>query len=408
MLLAAPLAGAASPASAVDLRSPAPAAGGAALVRAVESGPTLVVGTIADPRALDEHGWTARIQVEQTLSGATQAGSTLEIGWEELAKSRPPRFTAGGRALVALGPLPQSSLWHARFPAGGALAVQGDGEAFLRDPDPATISALERWSKLGASEREANAGVWALAALWASAEPSVAEGALARLAEIPGLDGKVYGDAAATLATGLASSARPLPLREALLRLAGERRLGALQPAIEELGQRGDPLEAPALDALATISGGLPEERVRGLLSRHEAAVRAVGVRWARGPLVGSLAPMVKGDPSPEVRAAALIALVDQQEMAAFDVAAQGLFDPDPAVRAVAAKRIGALGAPAVPGLVALVEARSMPEAGAPIAALVFTGGAGRAAVGSIAESHSDPRVRSAARMALGKLASEK
>ena len=50
------------------------------------------------------------------------------------------------------------------------------------------------------------------------------------------------------------------------------------------------------------------------------------------------------------------------------------------------------------------------PTAGNPpvAVALVFTGGAGRAAVASIAESHSDPRVRSAARMALGKLASEK
>lgn len=357
-----------------------------------------------DPRPLDEHGWTARVQIEQVLVGSVQPGQSLEIGWEELARSRPPRFSAGGRALIALGPLPQSSLWRRRFPAGGALAVAGSGEAFLREPDTATVSALEAWARLSASEREANAGVSVLATLWATAAPSVAEGALARIAEIPGLDGKVYGDAAATVAAGLVSPGRPLPLREAMVKLAGDRRLGALQPALEGLTRRGDPLEAPALDALAKIAGAMPADRARSLLARPEAALRVVGVRWARGPLVESLSSMVTGDPSPEVRATAVVMLLDERGMTAFDAAAQGLFDPDPAVRAATAKRIGGLGAPAVPGLVRLVETRGMPAAAAPIAALVFAGSEGYDAVRTIAAGHEDPRVRDAARMALGKL----
>lgn len=377
-------------------------------MRATEAGPQLVVGVVMDPRPLDDHGWAARLQVEQALAGPATPGQSLPIGWEELARSRPPRFAAGGRILVALAPLPPSSLWHQRFPAGDALAVAGDGQAFLREPDAATISLVARWSKIGASEREGPAGVAALAALWSGAAPAVAEGALERLAQIPGLDGKLYGEAADTLASGLANTARPLPLREGIVRLAGARRLGALQPTLERLARRGDPLEAPAVDALGAIAGGLPADRVRSLLSRPEASLRVVGARWARGPQLDGVSLMVKGDLSPEVRAASVVALFDQQGMAAFDVAAQGLFDPDPAVRAVTAKRIGEVGSTAVPGLVALVEARGMPDAAAPIAALGLTGSAGRSALQQIATTHADRRVRDAARMALGKLSAEK
>lgn len=377
-------------------------------MRGTEDASAVVVGTVTDPQRLDEHGWKARVQVEQGLAGAPQPGEVIEIGWEELAKARPARFQSGGKILVALAPLPQRSLWRTRFPDGGALAVASGGEAFLRDPDAATIAALARWSALGPSEREASAGVAALATLWASAAPSVAEGALARMAEVSGLDAKIQGEAATTLGAGLSNQARPLALREAAVTLAGERRLAALQPALETLARRGHPLEAPALDALAKISGGLPEERVQGLLSRHEAAARAVGARWARGALLSRLAPMVKADPSPDVRAAAVLALLDQQGMAAFDTAAQGLFDPDAGVRAVAAKGIGSLGPPAVPGLVALIEARGMPEAGAPIAALALSGSSGRAALESLAVRHPDHRVRDAARLSLGRLPAEK
>lgn len=373
-------------------------------MRTLEAGAQLIVGVVMDPRLLDQSGWTARLQVEQVLAGPAQPGQSLQIGWEELARSRPARFEAGGRVVVALGPLPASSLWRRRFPTPGALAVAGDGQAFLREPDAATLSLLERWSKIGSSERDGPAGVAALAALWAGAAPPVAEGALARLAEIPGLDGKVYGEGASTLASGLASPSRPLPLREGVVRLTGERRLLALQPSLESLSRRGDPLEAPALDALGKISLGLPPERVRGLLSRPEAAIRLVGVRWARGPLLETVSVMLKADVSPEVRAAAVVALFDQQGMTAFDVAAQGLFDPDPAVRAAAAKRIGEIGPPAVPGLLALLQTRAMPEAAAPIAALSLAGNEGLDAVQSIAATHPDEKVRAAARLALGKL----
>ena len=99
-----------------------------------------------------------------------------------------------------------------------------------------------------------------------------------------------------------------------------------------------------------------------------------------------------------------MVALLDQQGMAAFDVAAQGLLDSDPDVRTAAAKRIGALGSPAVPGLVTLTNTQSMPEAAAFVGALALSGADGRAAVKTISETHHDPRVREVAKVALGQL----
>ncbi len=382
---------------------PPPAAGGAALVRAAEAGGLVVVGTVRGTRAVDLHGWTATIDVERSVVGPAAPGDSIGVAWEERARSRPPRLPDGGRALVALSALPETTLWLARFPAPPRpLVVSSGGEAFLRDPDAATADLLEGWAKLGASEREGSAGVGALAALWAGAHPSVAEGALARLAEIPGLADKLHADAAARLAAGLSIDTRPIVLRRAALQLAGDRRLGALREAIESLTRPGHPLEAPALDALAHLDAGLVPERVERLLTRPEAALRVVGVRWARGAQLGAAARLVKEDPSPEVRAAAVASLVDQQGFVAFEAASPALFDASADVRAAAAKRIGGLGATAVPALVALVESRGMPEAGAPLAALALAGPEGRAAAERVATEHPDARVRAAARLALG------
>lgn len=383
--------------------------GGPALVPAVEGGARLALGVIRDPRSLDEHGWTARLELERALEEPSPSEPDLQIAWEELARSRTPRFAAGQRVVVALVPLPPGSLWRQRFPNGGALLVGGGGQAFLRDPDARTLGLLERWARVGALEREGRVGVAALASLWAEAAPAVAVGALARLAEIPGLGGKVEGEgeAAATFRTGLSDRSRPLELRAGLVRLAGERRIAALLPALESLDRRGGPLEAEAIGALASFSDGLPQDRVRALLARPEPAIRAVGARSARGPLLGTVGRLVKRDPAPEVRTAAAVALLDQQGMSGFDVAAQALFDADLGVRARTATRIGELGAAAVPGLVALVNTRWASGAEGPIGALILAGNAGRAAVQAIAESHPDPKVRGVARLALGDLGPE-
>jgi hypothetical protein len=373
-------------------------------VRAVSDAPIVVVGRTLAPHPLDVHGWAARFVVEQALRGAAAPGDSFEIGWEELASGRAPRFTPGGLALVALEPLPPGSLWHQRFPQPGALVVATEGEAFLRDPDAATVALLGRWSQVARAEREGPAGVRALSALWAGATPRVAEDALAALNEIPGLAAKVEDESLERFASGLLDDSRPLALREGLLRLAAQRQLAALRPTIERLARRGDPLEAPALDALGALDGGLPPIRVAALLARPEPAVRAAGARHARGAQLERVAGLVKSDPAPEVRAAAIATILSQRGARGFDVAGQGLFDPDPAVRAAAAGALGALGTAAVPGLLALVKDRSAKAAAAPIAALLLAGSDGRAAVQTISETNPDPEVRKVARLALGQL----
>jgi hypothetical protein len=94
-------------AAAAEAPTPAalPVPGGSALVRAIEEGSQLVLGSIHEPRALDAHGWAARLQVEQALQGPARPGQSLEIGWEELARGRPTRF-AEGSARGAAAELP--------------------------------------------------------------------------------------------------------------------------------------------------------------------------------------------------------------------------------------------------------------------------------------------------------------
>lgn len=372
-------------------------------MRALEGGGRVVVGTVREPRAIDAHGFSAELLVSQVIRGDA-APERTRIAWEELARSRQARFAEGDRVLVVLEPLPPDSLWRTRFPAGDARVVASRGDAFLHDPDEPTVRALEAWARAGTSERESASGVALLATIFAAAPPTVAGGALARLADVPGLDGRIHGEGAERLAAGIKDASRPRALRADALRLVAARRLGALRPAAEALAKRGDPLEAPALDALAALSGGLPSEQVQVLLSRPETDVRAVGARHARGELLARVRPMVTADAAAEVRAAAALSLLDAEGLGAFEAASPALFDADPSVRAVVAQRVGAFGEPAVVPLRALVEGRGMPEAGYVIGTLVLTGDAGRAAVLEIERTHPDPKVREVARLARGQL----
>ena len=67
--------------------------------------------------------------------------------------------------VVALEPLPTGSLWRTRFPNGDALAVAARGNAFLWEPDTATLDALAAYLALESSARSESRGVSALLAL---------------------------------------------------------------------------------------------------------------------------------------------------------------------------------------------------------------------------------------------------
>jgi HEAT repeat protein len=145
---------------------------------------------------------------------------------------------------------------------------------------------------------------------------------------------------------------------------------------------------------------------VEALLLRPDAAIREVVVRFARTGIDDArLEALMQEDPAPEVRAASLEILMERRGSAALDAALPLLFDSDPLVTRTASVEIGALGSEAVPKLRRLLEQRSFDRARelAPVAfAMAMAGPEGRSALGEIATSHPDPRVRRLVGLALG------
>lgn len=366
-----------------------------------------MVGTIAEPAALDRSGWSAGLQVERELApgaiGAPATGQRLVITWEELAPARPPRFAAGDRVLLALVPLPDGSLWRQRFPRRDALAVGGDGHAFLRAPDEATIEGVTRWRTLSALERDGTPGAAALAGLVARGGAPLAEAAVARLAEIPGLATRLDETAVADLTAALTVPGRPDAVRLALLGITGAQRIDALRPAVVARTTGGPPLAAAAWEALADLDGGLPEETLRRLLASDDPEVRAVAARRAAGtPLEARAAELARRDPAPIVRAAAVGALVGTRQPKGIELAFDALSDSAPEVRGAAAQGLGAIGPEVVPRLLALAQGTSGPTAAGAITALSYAGAEGRDALHEIGESHPDPATRQLARLFSG------
>ena len=381
------------------------AVGGRDLLRGVETARRTVVAHVESVDALDSQGYRATLAVERDLASPTDAppGETVTIGWEELAKGRPPRFQVGDRVLVALEPLPGYSLWRRRFPDGKALAVAAKGAAFLREFDAGTVEALARYLRVAPDERSEAPGIEALAQLVANAVDPVAIGAADRLADIPGIATKLREPAAAALSAAIASPERSAARRRKLLALAASRRLDDVRPSVIEVTKQGPPLAGVAWSTLAAIDGGLPVETVKRLLDDPDPGVRAVAVREAAGTSEQPRAiAAIRRDPAPEVRSAAVEAMVATRDEAALDAGYAALFDRDTTVRLAASKALGALGADVVPKLRELALGRDGEAATGPLAALSYAGAEGQAALLELAHTHPDEKARGLARMLLG------
>jgi hypothetical protein len=363
----------------------------------------VVVGKIQRTEALDAQGWKAELAVERVLAGDAAPGETLRIAWEELARRRTTRFSPGDRVAVALEPLPSYSLWRRRFADGDALLVAARGEAFLRDPDPATLDLLGAYLELPSAQRKGGPGADALAALVAGAAGRLAAAALARLDSAPGLAAKLGDAGSAALARALGSADRHPALRQSIFELAARRHLVALRPAVEAQAHEGAPLEAVAWATLGALDGGLPAERVAALLARSEPALRAVGVHYARGtPSEAAVEKLVTDDPTGLVRAEAAESWIRWRGIEGLSAVEPALFDADRRARGRVAQAVGRLGAPAVPRLAELLDSHSGEQAVGPLAALRFAGNEGLAALKRASVSHPDENVRMAAKLALG------
>lgn len=161
---------------------------------------------------------------------------------------------------------------------------------------------------------------------------------------------------------------------------------------------------ARAYEGLALLDGELPGPVARALLERADSPDhRRVGARYADRSALARLPRLLRVDPDPTVRAAALERLVELEGIEALDRILFALDDPDPGVRAVAMQEIGELGEAAVPSLQRVVAGGSGDAARTAVGALRATGAAGMEALNEIADSHPDESVRMTARIALGR-----
>ena len=363
-----------------------------------------MVGTVTRTARLDEHGYRATLALERVLAGEVGDEPSIPIGWEEFNVERGSRFDDGERVLLALEPVPGQTLWVRRFPHRKGWVIGARFGAYLRNPDPATTNLLTAYLRLDPPSRRSQPGVTGLALLVAGGHPVLAEAAVARLRTIPGLAGKLAGGGRQVLAQALSDPGRPPEVREALLSLAGVRRLEALRPVIAPLATPGDPLEAPALTALALLDDGIAAEEVAELLERDDGAIRLVAVVYGADAIPDArLATLLRNDRATDVRAAAVATLLRRRRLEALEDAIPALFDSEGSVRGEAVLQIAALGPAVVPALTALVPGRTAEELTGVFAALRWAGDDGVTVLRDIFDNHPDERVRNLALVTMGR-----
>ena len=289
-----------------------PSARGAPLLAAIESAPVTVLARVDAVQSVDISGYVATLTVLQPLRGAA-AGAPLTVLWEELARGRPARLANGqtrprrarraaGRIAVAPA-LPPTTRARERSPA----TANAPASTIRRR---ATSQLLTRYAAL---PPDADAGAARVgAARHRRQRVAAARGRRARtIAPRAGAHRGDPGQGSRRPARDwppTASARRRCASRSsARRRRRGGRRRGPRSSNWRDRAARSKP---EALMAIAAVDGGLPPARAEALLDRPEAAVRAVGARFASGNAVERRLPaLVRSDPDPRVRAAAAVAL---------------------------------------------------------------------------------------------------
>jgi hypothetical protein len=390
--------------------APPPAAGGVGVLRCLEqTGRVGLVAQLREPHRLDRHGWSAGAEVERVLGRREGSGSeetTIPIVWEELATARPARFGDDERVLLCLEALPGASIWRERLPDAvlreRTLSVAEGGDAFVRRPSLATLTLLDHYLVLAAEDRQGAPGAAYLARLSRDGELPLARDAVDRLARLPGLDGLLDSTAGGWLVAALLRPDADSALQDEIVRLVAERRPEAIRPALRT--KLSDPA-APAVlyIAWAALEDGLSVSVARELLARGSPAHRLAAARAVTGEESARiLVPLVRGDPEPQVRAAAVARLIALRAPEALDAGLAALRDEDTGVRAEAAHGLAMLGGRSVPGLLDVVEMGPAAASQAAVLALSGIDPEGLVALREVAASHADPGIRMLARMALG------
>ncbi len=383
-----------------------PAAEGTALIEALEASPLGLVGTIEARSALDTRSWRVTFVVESVLVGAVEPGQRLVIAWEELAPSRPPRFANGDRVLLALEPLVAGSLWRKRFSdptqIATAYGVVQRGAAFLRTPGLGSVSILKHYLLLPRDLRGGPAGQRHLISLAADAQRPLAISAAGRLAGLESGE-PLGGEDATVVLQALTRADSDAALATSLLIWIERRQPLGLIPALDTA--LAEPAGAPTtfIEARGRLGDGLPAERERALLASASAAQRAAAAGVAGAAQSKRLAELLRRDPAPEVRRAALQRLARLDGAAALEPLLDAFDDSDASVRREAALHAAAFGPEVVPRL-RVVTGWPWPASESAVLALDRSNSdESRALLVELAAEHPDERVRMLASLALGR-----
>ncbi len=375
-----------------------------ALIAAVSVAPVYVCGTVGRVARIDRTGYRAELVVQQVFFGFVKPEERLEIAWEELATQRAPRFAKGDRLLVALSPLPATTLWLHRFPPqlrnDKTFAVAAQGDAFLREPDCDGLDALKGYVRLEPKARAESEGAHALAQLAASSEERLAVAALETLAA--SFEERVLHEGEVTRAMARALREGGARMKRAVLEIARTHKLEELRDAIREIAQSdlGD-LGYRAWEALLSLKDPLVAEHLPQWISATEPRSRVLGAKAAATLEAFESIEQASRDPAPEVRQALAEHLQAETQFLPWLLAL--LADPDQGVQRAAAAKVGSIGPAALPALEALLSSDNPQQQMAAILALAEIGEHARGILERIAAEHPDENLRRLAAVALAR-----
>ena len=377
------------------------------VIEAIETSPIVVVAEVERVTSLAHAGYQAVLKVTRSLRGGQEFSSSLTIAWEEPVPSLSPRFKAGGRVLVAAGPLSSASIWKIRVPddaARGALfEVAAGGAGYLLRPGAGELDVVEHYLAVAAAARKGDAGALGLARLCAIGQPRLANDAAARLTRFDDLSDHLTPGAARAIVAALLR-AEMAETASLLLEMIAAQRPAMLREAIEEqIRATPEPVPSILYSALGAVDDGLSGAVTETLLESESPAARETAARHASGPAAGDLLRgLMRNDRAPAVRAAAVTRLARLDGVAALSDVIRALEDPAASVRLAAAQASAGFGPPAVEALRRTAIHDPSDAARAAIAALSLMGRQAHVALLEIATEHPNEGMRTLAEIALG------
>jgi hypothetical protein len=377
-----------------------------ALLGAVSVAEAYVFGEIGRVARIDRTGYRAHLAVRAVISGAVRAGDQIEIAWEELATQRAPRFAKGDVVVLALAPLPSSTLWLHRFPPqlrnNKVFLVAANGDAFLRGADPNRIAPLRAWVVLPPSERAGSAGARALARVVAGGEERLALAAAQILRGSYSADKLEDPDVVAAL-TGAMRHHQNAEVLEAILGLLENRPVPALRPIVLELAARDhEPLKLAAWRVLARWADPAAREQLAAWAASSDPRWRVLAAEASAVAGKYQWLDSLSTDAAPEVRLRVAGSSTQPDDAEAIPRLAKLLGDADANVRRTAARSLAQQGTQAMTVLQDALNSNDPNRAAAAVLALAEMGEQGKALLLRASAEHPEESVRKLAQLAIG------